>query len=145
MKYFNLLIIGTTLFLASPASSESLNAGKHYSYHVDFNNIQSQTEVLGNIQKQVENKADDEELKVILFGRGRALSLDANALNNTKIKYNNTEEVIQKKVSELKNKGVRLIICKPSTNKKRHYSTNRATDTIEKEIQDLESQGYNCN
>jgi len=142
---FKLLLTSFSLILSGAAISGSYKAHENYSYHVDFDNTQSQNEVLDNIEKQVKNKANDEELEIILFGKGQALSLNANALNNTKIEYENTNAVIQKKISELNKKGVRLIICKTPTSNKRHYSTKRADTTVEKELQHLKSQGYNCN
>ena len=144
-KMFKLFLIASTFILPGIAISEPYKAQTGYSYHIDFDNAQSQSEVLNNIQKQVKNKTNDEELKIILFGKGKALSLDANALNNTKIEYGNTDAAIQKKMSKLSNKGVRFIICKTPTSRKRHYSTKRADTTIEEELLRLKSQGYNCN
>ena len=131
--------------LTGTVNSESFTAHKNYSYDVDFDDPQSQSEALDNIQRQIENEKNDEELKVILFGRGKALSLNANALKSTEIKYENTDEAIQKKVSELNRRGIRLIICKNPSSSRRHYSTRPTATTVEKERQHLESQGYNCN
>jgi len=145
MKPIKLFLIVSTFIFPGTAISEPHTTHTNYSYHVDFDNTQSQTEALDDIQKQVKNKTDDKELKIILFGRGRALSLDANALSDTKIVYGNNNETIKNKISELKNKGVRLIICKKPTDLKRHYSTKQTSASIEKELQRLKSQGYNCN
>ncbi len=145
LKSFNLSLTVTILLLVGNANSEPVTAHKNHSYRVDFNNTQSQFEALSNIQQKIESKTNDEELKIILFGKGQALSLDANTLNNTKIEYGNTNEAVQKKMAILKKKGVRFIICKTPTSSKRHYSTNQTGTTIEKELQNLKSQGYNCN
>jgi len=145
LKNLNILLAIAIIFSTGSVYSESYTTLNKHSYHVDFDNPQSQSEALDNIQKKIKNKTNDEELKIILFGNGRALSLDANALNNTKIQYENTDEAVQKKVSELNKKGVRLIICKNKKSSKRHYSTNPPSSTIEKELQSLESKGYNCN
>jgi len=145
IKLFNIFLAVSLSLLAGAAHSETHTTPKTFSYHVDFNDLKSQTEALNHIQKQVSNKTNDDELKIILFGKGQALSLDANALSNTKIEYGNTNTTVHKKMSELKNMGVRFIICKSPTSSKRHYSTKPVDTTIKNKIHHLESLGYNCN
>ncbi|VAW52449.1 hypothetical protein MNBD_GAMMA06-1212 [hydrothermal vent metagenome] len=142
---FNLSLTIATLLLTGTANSESYTAHKNHSYHVDFSNPQSQFKALSNVQQKIDNKANNEELKIILFGKGQALSLDANTLNNTKIEYGKINKAVKKKMTKLNRKGVRFIICKNPTSRKRHYSTNQAATTVEQELQSLKSQGYNCN
>ena len=61
IKLFNIFLVVSIFLLAGAAHSETHTIPKTYSYHVDFDNLKSQTEALNNIQKQVLNKKSDEE------------------------------------------------------------------------------------
>jgi intracellular sulfur oxidation DsrE/DsrF family protein len=139
-------LLGITLFSTNNISAGTVISNHKHSYRVDFNNLESQSRVLNNIQHRInENSPGDKELKIILFGKGRALSLDASALSNTKVVYGEAEQKIQQQIIDITNQGVRFIICKSSTSSYKHYSTKNSGTATDAEVRRLQSQGYDCN
>ena len=149
MKLFHNLtfcLLCITFFSTNNINADTVISNNKHSYKVDFDNPESQSNVLNDIQRQVnENNYGDEELKIILFGKGRALSLDAAALSNTKIAYGEEEQKVQKQMIDMTNKGVRFVICKSSTSSYKHYSTKNSNAAADAEVRQLKSQGYDCN
>jgi intracellular sulfur oxidation DsrE/DsrF family protein len=139
-------LLFTALLLSNALLAENINTNSAFSYHVNFDDSQSHSDTLDDIQQQIDNrKVGDEELKIILFGHGRALSLHANALQNTKLEYGDNNQKIKNKMMALEKQGVNFIICKSHSTNKKYYSTRNKNSTTASELRRLQSMGYECN
>jgi hypothetical protein len=149
MKVFHSLpffMLQATLFFPTNISGDTINSEHQHTYKVDRNNPELQPDVSNNIQSHInEDHSNDGELKIILFGNGRALSLDTKALTNTKIIYGNTKQKVKKQMAGKTDKNTLPVNCKSSTNSYRHYSTKKSNATTDTEAQLLPPQKYDCN
>jgi intracellular sulfur oxidation DsrE/DsrF family protein len=145
------LLTAITLLFTGSVIADDYSQKQKSVYKVDFDNKKTQTKVLNNTQNKA-STADTEntELKILLFGRGHALLLEPDAINNTKLKYGDTEESLQAKVTELENQGIKYIICEPpatntkNSNKNNIYNTNISNTTSDSELTRLRAMGYKC-
>ena len=145
------LLAAITLLFTGSVIADDYSPKQKTVYKVDFDNPETQTKVLNNTQNKI-STADTEnpELKILLFGRGHALLLEPGAINNTKLKYGETEESLQAKVTELENQGIKYIICEPpatntkNSNKNNIYNTNISNTTSDSELTRLRAMGYKC-
>lgn len=145
------LLTAITLLFTGSVIADDYSPKQKTVYKVDFDNPKTQTKALNNTQNKT-NTADTEnpELKILLFGRGHALLLEPDAINNTKLKYGETEESLQAKVTELENQGIKYIICEPpatntkNSNKNNIYNTNISNTTSASELTRLRAMGYKC-
>lgn len=147
--YFFLTAI--TLLFTGSVIADNYSQQQKTVYKVDFDNPKTPTKALNNTQNKT-NTADTEnsELKILLFGKGHALLLEPDAIDNTKLQYGETEESLQAKVTELENQGVKYIICEPpaantkNSNKNILYNTNISNTTSASELTRLRTMGYKC-
>jgi len=141
---FPFFILCLTFFSTANTSADTTNPENQHEYKVGLNNPELQSGAASNIQHHVNEKySSDDELKIILFDQGRALSLDATTLNNTKIVYGNNEQKTQEQMTDATNQETHSTICQSSTNSYRHYSTKESGTTADTEVQ--QPQGDNCN
>ena len=145
------LLTAVTLFFTGNIIADDYSPKQKTVYKVDFDNPETQTKALNNSQNKT-STADTEnpELKILLLGKGHALVLEPGAINNTKLKYGETEESLQAKVTELENQEIKYIICKnPSANTKKSnknntYNTSISNTTSASELARLRAMGYKC-
>ena len=81
-------------------------------YHINYDNPKTQAGALRNIQNHISAVGKENlDLKIVMHGKGLALLLEPDAINNTKLKVGNATEAIQSKISGLKDQGVDFQVC----------------------------------
>lgn len=114
MKKIVLLLLGASLFVCLSMAAQ---AGDRYShqkviYHINYDDPKAQAGALRNIQNHINAVgAENIDVKVVLHGKGLSLLLEPDALKNTKLKFANADQVIQAKITGLKNQGVEFRVC----------------------------------
>ncbi|MCP4041196.1 MAG: hypothetical protein GY731_04450 [Gammaproteobacteria bacterium] len=101
------LLVGFT----SPALAGSYGKQKVV-YHVNYDNAKQQAGALRNIQNHINAVgADNLDLKVVLHGKGLTMLLDPDSADKTKLAMGNANQVIQAKITGLKDQGVNFNVC----------------------------------
>ncbi len=101
----------TILFVGSVIANERYGKQKVV-YHVNYDDPKAQAGALRNIQNHINAVgAKNLDLKVVMHGVGLSLLLDPEALQNTKLKYGNATDVMQARISGLKDQGVGFQVC----------------------------------
>ena len=142
------LLTAITLLFTGSVIADDYSPKQKTVYKVDFDNPKTQTKVLNDTQYKA--NTENPELKILLFGKRHALLLEPGAINNTKLKYGETEESLQAKVTELENQGIKYIICEPPSNintsniEKNIYKTNKNNTATDAELSRLKALGYKC-
>lgn len=81
-------------------------------YHINYDNPKAQAGALRNIQNHINAVGKENlDLKVVMHGNGLSLVLPPDALQGTKFKHANATEVMQAKISGLKDQGVKFEVC----------------------------------
>lgn len=110
-------LLFTLLFSVVMIFSGTVIAGDGYGkqkvvYHINYDDPKSQAGGMRNIQNHINAVgADNLDLKVVLHGAGLSLLLEPDSLENTKLKYGNATDVMQAKISGLKDQGVEFKVC----------------------------------
>lgn len=120
-------------------------------YHINYGEAKQQEGALRNIQNHINAIGKDNlEIKVVLHGEGVSLLLDPDSLQKTKLKTANATDVLQAKISGLKDQGVKFNVCENTLKGKNInfeddlYDVTK-TDIVQSgvaELAILQSQGY---
>lgn len=111
------LLISLLTAMLALASGSVFAKAEHYGkqkvvYHINYDNAKQQAGALRNIQNHINAVGKNNlELKVVMHGKGLTLLLDPNSASNTKFKAGNATDVIQAKISGLKDQGVGFHVC----------------------------------
>lgn len=111
----------------------------HYStqkviYHINFSDPQLQKAALGNIQNHINAVgAANLDLKVVMHGDGLSLLLYPDAAENTKLERGNADEILQARITGLKNQGIDFLVC-ANTLKGRQIEVDDLYDVSEEDI-----------
>lgn len=108
-----------TLFLASTVfiSGCTTTGGTRYAtqkvvYHINYDDPKTQEGALRNIQNHIDAVGKDNmDMQVVLHGKGLSLLLEPDAVKNTKLKLGNASDVMQAKISGLKQQKVAFKVC----------------------------------
>jgi intracellular sulfur oxidation DsrE/DsrF family protein len=123
------------LLTFGPAVAEEAHYGaQKVIYHINFDDPQRQKAALGNIQNHINAVgAANIDLKVVMHGDGLSLLLYPDAVANTKLKRGNADEMLQAKITGLKNQGVDFLVC-ANTLKGKQIEVEDLYDVSEEDI-----------
>lgn len=81
-------------------------------YHINYYGAKQQAAALANIQNHINAVGKENlDLKVVLHGNGISLLLEPDGLEGTKMQEANATDVMQAKISGLKDQGVAFNVC----------------------------------
>lgn len=104
-------------------------------YHINYDNPKAQAGALRNIQNHINAVgADNLEIKVVMHGKGLSLLLEPDAIENTKLEYGNANDVMQAKITGLKDQGVSFQVCANTLKGKKVNYKNDLYDVDEADI-----------
>jgi uncharacterized protein len=131
----NKLVLLTLLaFTLGLAQADDRYGKQKVVYHVNFDDAQTQTATLANIQNHINAVgAENIEVKVVMHGDGISLVMEPDALKGTKMKAANATPEMEAKISGLKQQGVKFEIC-ANTLKGRNVPVNALYDTDDADI-----------
>ena len=107
-----MVLLGIAVMMTGNATAEDRYGKQKVVYHINYDDPKAQAGGMRNIQNHINAVgAENLDLKVVLHGAGLSLLLEPDALEHTKLKYGNATDVMQAKISGLKNQGVEFKIC----------------------------------
>lgn len=136
------------LLISGSALSEETKTKQNTVYKVDFNYPKNNNK----IQADSENRfnAENENLRILLYGKGLALFLEPGTIKNTKLQFNDSNQSAKNEIYRLKSQGENFIVCEnPSKDVKNNIENDfnnpemnsiSASDRL-KRLHDL---GYTC-
>jgi len=131
---FVILAILMMLFFGNTIADERYGKQKVV-YHINYDDPKSQTGALNNIQNHINAVgAENLDLKVVIHSNGLSLLLKPNAVENTKLRYGNATEVIQAKISGLKDQGIKFRVCANSLRGKEVSYENDLYDVSKEDV-----------
>jgi intracellular sulfur oxidation DsrE/DsrF family protein len=106
-------ILASVIWLVGPALAEEGHYGKQkVVYHINSDDPDQQVAALRNIQNHINAVgADNLDLKVVMHGDGVSLLLYPDAVGETKMARGNATEMLQARVTGLKNQGIGFQVC----------------------------------
>lgn len=152
MKFIGLkYILGMLTLFVSLSFADTNNIKQKVVYHINYGSEIEQEGALRNIQNHINAIGKENlELKVVLHGEGVSLLLDPDSLKKTKLKSANANDMMQAKISGLKDQGVKFKVCENTLKGKNInfeddlYDVSK-TDIVQSgvaELAILQSQGY---
>ncbi len=106
------LFMCLTMLISSQSIANERYGKQKVVYHINYDNPKAQAGALRNIQNHINaTGAENLDLKVVLHGKGISLLLEPDALENTKLKFGNATDIVQAKISGLKDQGVDFNVC----------------------------------
>lgn len=152
MKFIGLkYILGMLALFVSLSFADTNNIKQKVVYHINYGSEIEQEGALRNIQNHINAIGKENlELKVVLHGEGVSLLLDPDSLKKTKLKSANANDMMQAKISGLKDQGVKFKVCENTLKGKNInfeddlYDVSK-TDIVQSgvaELAILQSQGY---
>ena len=139
------------LLFSGNAFCEEKPKKKKTVYKVNFDHEKKQQESLHKIQNRINNSdTNNTNLRVVFYGKELALLLDPGLINNTRLQDNETNRFIQTEFAELKNQGLKLIVCETlADNHKSNIehdleTIGRINTTPEARLKQLQNMGYQC-
>ena len=104
-------------------------------YHINYDNPKAQAGAMRNIQNHINAVgAENLDLKVVLHGKGLTLLLEPDAQEHTKLKMGNASDVMQAKISGLKEQGVNFNVCANTLKGKKISFENDLYDVTKNDI-----------
>lgn len=129
------------IFMCLPLLSASQSiASERYGkqkvvYHINYDNSKAQAGAMRNIQNHINAVgAENLDLKVVLHGKGLTLLLEPDAQEHTKLKIGNATDVMQAKISGLKDQGVDFNVCANTLKGKKISYENDLYDVTKQDI-----------
>ena len=120
------VLVGITLIITGNVAAGDRYGKQKVVYHINYDDPKSQAAGMRNIQNHINAVgAENLDLKVVLHGAGLSLLLEPDALDHTKLKFGNATDVMQARISGLKDQGVEFKICANTLKgKKVNYETD---------------------
>jgi hypothetical protein len=130
-----LILLSLSLMLAVVAAHADDRYGKQkVVYHMNVDDPAIQAATLGNIQNHINAVgAENIDLRVVMHGDGVSLVLEPDSLEGTKMKAANATDVVQAKISGLKDQGVKFEVC-ANTLKGRNIPMDALYEVSEEDI-----------
>lgn len=124
----------TILYTSQSIASERYGKQKVV-YHINYDNPKAQAGAMRNIQNHINAVgAENLDLKVVLHGKGLTLLLEPDAQEHTKLKMGNASDVMQAKISGLKEQGVNFNVCANTLKGKKISFENDLYDVTKNDI-----------
>lgn len=147
-KYIVALLFCTLLLFSSSASSENINTKQKTIYRVDFNYPENNNSTEVNSQTRI--NTDNDNLKILLYGKGAALLLEPGIIKNTKLQLNDSNQSLKTEINNLKNQGINFIVCEHpikglSSNLENDFNNpEMQNSSAAARLQHLKNLGYLC-
>lgn len=118
-KTLSIVIISLMLAFNTSLVAERYSKQKVI-YHINYDNPKAQVAALRNIQNHINAVGvKNLDLKVVMYGNGLSLLLEPEALKDTKLAFGNANNIMQSRISDLKEQGVNFQVCANTLNGKK--------------------------